>query len=96
MFFQWSLSDHKSTQVSRTLLSNLAVLNNAEIWMVSTRPPTSKSSIIIIIIIIITLLFAIFSHQQTLIDFARGLVTASLLRSSGLFGELCSISARLE
>ena len=44
MFFHWSLCDSKSPQVSRTLLSILAVLNNAVIWMVSTRPPTSKSS----------------------------------------------------
>ena len=44
MGFLWSLSDSKSPQVSRTLLSILAVLNNAEVWMVSTRPPTSKSS----------------------------------------------------
>ena len=34
--FQWSLSD-------RTLLSILAVLNNAVVLMVSTRLPTSKS-----------------------------------------------------
>ena len=38
--FEWS----KSSQVSRTLLSILAVLNNAVVWIVSTRPPTSKSS----------------------------------------------------
>ena len=44
MVFHWSLSDSKSPQVSRTLLSILAVLNNIVIWMVSTRPPTSKSS----------------------------------------------------
>ena len=44
MGFHWSLSDSKFPQVSRTLLSILAVLNNAVIWMVSTRPPTSKSS----------------------------------------------------
>ena len=44
MVFHWSLSDSKSLQVSRTLLSILAVLNNAVVWMVSTRPPTSKSS----------------------------------------------------
>ena len=42
--FHWSLSDSKSPQLSRTLLSILAVLNNAVVWMVSTRPPTSKSS----------------------------------------------------
>ena len=40
MVFHWSLSD-KSLQLSRTLL---AVLNNAVVWMVSTRSPTSKSS----------------------------------------------------
>ena len=44
MVFHWSLSDRKSPQVSRTLLSILAVLNNAVVWMVSTRPPTSNSS----------------------------------------------------
>ena len=40
---QWSLSDCKSPQVSRTLLSILPVLNNAVVWIVSTHPPTSKS-----------------------------------------------------
>ena len=44
MVFKWILSDCKSPQVSRTLLSILAVFNNAVVWMVSTRPPTSKSS----------------------------------------------------
>ena len=44
MVFHWSLSDSKSPQVSRTILSILAVLNNVVVWMVSTRPPTSKSS----------------------------------------------------
>ena len=44
MVFHWSLSDSKSLQVFRTLLSILAVLNNVVVWMVSTRPPTSKSS----------------------------------------------------
>ena len=39
MVFHWSLS----ARVSRTLLSILAVLSNAVIWIVSTRPPTSKS-----------------------------------------------------
>ena len=43
MVFHWSLSDSKSLQVSRTRLRNLAVLSNAVIWIVSTRP-TSKSS----------------------------------------------------
>ena len=44
MVFHWSLGDSKSPQVSRILLSILAVLNNAVVWMVSTCPPTSKSS----------------------------------------------------
>ena len=44
MVFYWSLSYSKSPQVSKTLLNILAVLNNAVVWMVSTRPPTSKSS----------------------------------------------------
>ena len=44
MVFQWSLSNSKSPQISRTFLSILAVLNHAVVWMVSTRPPTSKSS----------------------------------------------------
>ena len=43
MVFHWSLSDSKYPQVSRTLLSILAVLNNAVVWMVSARPPPSES-----------------------------------------------------
>ena len=42
--FHWRLSDSKSRHVSRTLHSILTVLNNAIVWMVSTRPPTYKSS----------------------------------------------------
>ena len=44
MVFHRNLGDSKSPQVSSTLLRILAVLNNAMVWMVSTRPPTSKSS----------------------------------------------------
>ena len=44
MVFHWSLSDSKSPQVSRTRLRILAVLTNAVIWIVSTRPSTSMSS----------------------------------------------------
>ena len=44
MVFHWSLGESKSPQVSRTLLSILAVFNNAVVCMVSTHPPTSKSS----------------------------------------------------
>ena len=34
MVFHWSFSDSKSPQVSRTLLSILAILNNVVVWMV--------------------------------------------------------------
>ena len=44
MVFHRNLSDSKYPQVSNTLLSILDVLNYAVLWMVSTRPPTSKSS----------------------------------------------------
>ena len=44
MVFHWRLSDSKSPQVSRTLLSILAVFSNAIAWMTFTWPPTSKSS----------------------------------------------------
>ena len=42
MVSHWS--DCKSPQISRTLLSILANLNNAAVWMVSTRFLISKSS----------------------------------------------------
>ena len=44
MVFRWSFNDSKSPQVSRTRLSILAVLSNAVVWILSTRPPTFKSS----------------------------------------------------
>ena len=44
MVFHWRLSDSKSPQVSRTLLSTLAILNNVVVWIVSPCPPISKSS----------------------------------------------------
>ena len=40
----WSLSDRKSPQVSRTLLSILANLNNAVVWIVSILPLIFNSS----------------------------------------------------
>ena len=42
--FYLSFSDSKSPHVNRTLLSILTVLNNAVVWMVFTRPPTSRFS----------------------------------------------------
>ena len=44
MIFHWRLSDRRSPQVSRILLNIRAVFNRAVVWMVSTRPSTSKSS----------------------------------------------------
>ena len=37
MVFHWSLSDNKSPQFSRTVHKILTDLNNAVVWMVSTR-----------------------------------------------------------
>ena len=45
MVFHRSLSESKFPQVSRALLSILAVFNNAVVWMVSPNPPTSMFSI---------------------------------------------------
>ena len=42
--FSWSLCDNKSLQVSTTLLSILADLYTAEIWMITTCPQISKSA----------------------------------------------------
>ena len=44
MVFHRSFIDNKSLQVTMTHLSILADLNNAVVWMVSTRPLISKSS----------------------------------------------------
>ena len=44
MVSHWSLSDSKSPQVSRILLSILAGLNNVVIWIISTRPLISMFS----------------------------------------------------
>ena len=44
MVFHWSFSKRKSSQVSRTLLSILADLNNVVAFMVSTCSFISKSS----------------------------------------------------
>ena len=44
MFFHWSLTDSKSSQVFRTLLSILADLSNAIVWMGSTSLISKFSS----------------------------------------------------
>ena len=43
MVFHWNLSDRKSPQVSRTLLSILANLSNAVAWMAQACPTISNS-----------------------------------------------------
>ena len=50
MVLHRSLSDSKSPQVSRTLLSIPDDLKYAAFWMVSSRPLTSKSSILVSIV----------------------------------------------
>ena len=44
MVFHWSLIDNKSSLVSRTHLSILAVLHNVVVWIVSTRSLISMFS----------------------------------------------------
>ena len=44
MVFHWILCKSKSLQVSRTLLSILANLNNAVVWIISIIPLISNSS----------------------------------------------------
>ena len=95
MVFHWSLSDSKSPQVSRTLLSILAVLNNAVVWIVSTRPPTSKSSspfsnpLVTVpnasIGIIVTCMLRVFCSSVSCWSFTGVWVIASLFRSPGFF-----------
>ena len=48
MVFHWSLTDSKSLQVSWTLFSILAYLNNSVVWIDSTSPLISKSSCLFI------------------------------------------------
>ena len=45
MVFYWSLSESKSPQVSRTLLSILTDLNNVVVWTVYTHPFISLQSL---------------------------------------------------
>ena len=87
MVFRSRLSDSKSPQVSRKLLSILAVSNNAVFWMVSARQPTFKSSrtfnnplvtvpkALIIIGIIVTFMFDGFFQFSSKVE-----VIISLLR----------------
>ena len=62
-----NLNDSKSPQVSRTLFSILAVLNNVVVWIVSIRPPTSKSPRPFIIIIVIIIIIIIVPNASIII-----------------------------
>ena len=72
MVFHWNLSDSKSPQVSKTLLSILAVLNNAVVWMVSTSMPSSPFDNPLVTVpkaqitigIIVTFMFLLFTFFQ--------------------------------
>ena len=44
MGFHWNLRDSRSPQISKTLVSVLAVLNNVVVWIVYTPPLSSRSS----------------------------------------------------
>ena len=85
MIFHKSLSNSKSPQNCRTLLSTLAHLNNAVVCMVSIRPPISNSTSHLIkfsgivpnapitisplFLFVIILLLESFSHQHQLMVF---------------------------
>ena len=78
MVFRWSLSESKSPQVSKTLLSVLVDVNNIIIWMISFCPLISKSPSLIIyplvtitrapitIGITVTFMFIVFSVCNTM------------------------------
>ena len=90
--FHWRLSDSKSPQVSRTLLSILAVFNNAVVWMVSTRRLTSfNNSLVtvpkapITIGMIVTFMFLIFFQFSCKVEVLISLFT---------FYQFCSVVSR--
>ena len=90
MVFHWSLSDSKSPQVSRTLLSILAVLSNAVIWIVSTRPPTFKSSRPTIITFMFHSFFNSIARSKYLSFFSHSF--SFILRSAGTAKSYISVS----
>ena len=67
MVFHCELGENKSPQVSRTLLSKMAGLNNSVVWIVSTRPFISKSfSFIINTLVTVPRALIIFGTTVTL------------------------------
>ena len=83
MVFYWKLSDNKLFffQVSWTLLTDLADLKNAVVWMISVRPLISKSSrlcsnplvtvpsVLITIRVTVTFMFHSFLARSRYLDF---------------------------
>ena len=88
MVFHLSLSGGKSPQVSRTLLSILAVLNNAVVWIVSTRPPTSKSSRPLLLLLWFT---QSFKHQRKLMVFYSRLSDSKSPQVSGILLSILAV-----
>ena len=92
MVSYWSLSDSKSLQISRTLLSILADFNNEVVWMVSIHSPIFKFSILfykaletapsvpITISITVTVMLHSFFKADYLSLFYLSLVFHSLIR----------------
>ena len=93
MVSHWSLSDSKSSQVSRTFLSILVDLNNAEVQMVSIRLLISKFSSTIPLVIVssapiiigITVTFMFHSFFSCLARSRQGLSFPFLLISQSFF-----------
>ena len=79
MVFPWRLRDSKSPQVSRTLLSILAVFSNAVVWMVSTRPFNNPlvivPKVLITIGIIVTFMFHSFFQFSSNVEVLISLFT---------------------
>ena len=90
MVLHWSLSESKSPPVTRTLLSILADLNNAVVWMISdcplifnsssplTKPLGNVTSALIIIGITVTFMFhcffLVFGKFQVLVSLSFRLI----------------------
>ena len=106
MVFQWSLGDIKYIHFFRTLLSILADLNNAVVWMVSTCPVISKScspcinplvtapraEIIITIVIILTFMFQQLTRPRYLFYFSLSFDFTSVVRWDNQSPQFCKFT----
>ena len=80
MDFYWSLSDSESPQVSRTLLSILAYLNNV-VWTVSTRPIISESSNPLVTVLRAPITIVTFMFSKSFSSLARSRYLSLFSRS---------------